>query len=290
MTSTVSSPEAPPAGTPPRRRRLWRRVLLVVALLCGLHLAAWQIGLTKITTPGDVVLNLGSASSDPALAAPRDGARHLVAVLHGLGRSSWSMWKLERLLENHGYEVWNETYDGAAAGLIDLGADFGERLEAHLAATADGRPLELYAAAHSMGGLVLRSYLRRPGSRAFRAIVLLGTPNRGATLATQLRDSWYFSFFLGSRAARDLSPETGVIDELGPAPPHLGNVIGAVFDGEGRSPRIPGDDDGRVGVSEAHLEGETDAILLDLSHTFLPTADAAHHQVLFFLSHQRFDR
>jgi hypothetical protein len=228
--------------------------------------------------------------SDPELAVPEDGTRHLAVVLHGVGRSAWSMWKLERLLEAHGYEVWNETYDGAAAGISELGADLGRRLEAHLAAAPDERPVKLYAVAHSMGGLVLRSYLRRPGARSFEAIVLLGTPNRGAVLATQLRDTWYFSMVLGSRAARDLAPEAGVIAELGAAPPHLGNVIGAALDGEGRSSRIPGDDDGRVGVAEAHLDGEADAVVVDVSHTFLPTDDEVHHQVLYFLRHGRFAR
>lgn len=280
---------AVPEPIPKKRRRRWLSRLLVGGLVVGvLHLVAWRAGLTKLTTPGDMLLNLGAARFDPALAVPPGTERHVVVVLHGLGRSAWSMWKTERLLEGHGYEVWNETYDGASAHLTELGQDLGARLDAHLRVTEDGRPVRLYAVGHSMGGLVLRSYLARPGAREFHAMVLLGTPNRGSALATQLRDTWYFSLFLGSKAARDLAPEEGVIAELGSAPPQLGNVIGATMDNAGRSSRIPGDDDGRIGVDEAHLAGETDAVLVNVSHTFMMIDDQVHHQLLHFLRHRSF--
>ncbi len=281
-----------PVTSEPRTRSRFRRLLrwsiAVVLVASGVHFAAWRLGFSKATTPGDVVLNVGATIDESELRASESG-RHLVVVLHGLGRSAWSMWKLERLLEQHGYEVWNRTYDGAAMNLPELGRQLGERLEDHLAATADGRPVTLYAVAHSMGGLVLRSYLAEPGALEFGALVFLGTPNRGAVMAEQQRDTWYFEFFLGRKAARDLAPSEGVVAALGRAPARLGNVIGAAFDAEGYSVNIPGDDDGRVGVDEAHLDGERDAIVIGVSHTFLPTADEAHHQVLHFFRHQHFD-
>lgn len=250
------------------------------------HGIAWQAGWTKVTTPFDVVLTLGPTESHDDLRAPRDGVRRIAVILHGVGRSAWSMWKIERLLAQHGYEVWNETYDGASFGIRELGADLQRRLEARLQDAPND--VELYAVAHSMGGLVLRCYTAHPDARRFAAMVFLGTPNRGATMAEQMRDGWPFRTFLGTKAARDLAPSAGVVADL-PRPPRLGNVIGGRGDDEGRSSMIPGDDDGRVGVAEAHLADEVDSVLLDVSHTFLPTDDRALEQVLQFFRHGRFD-
>ena len=285
-------PSSPGVEAPPPQRPAWRRRLRwgigVVVSLGAAHALAWSAGMTKLSTPGDIALNLGTTRHEPTLTAPTDGRCHLVVVLHGVGRSAWSMWKIERLLEQHGYEVWNVTYDGANTGLLDLGADLERRLERYLERKTDTLPV-LYGVAHSMGGLVLRSYAARPQARAFAALVFLGTPNQGSTLAAQLADTWYFRLVLGDAAAADLTPARGVVASLGPAPPNLGNVIGAASNDSGRSSRIPGDDDGRVGVHEAHLDGETDSVTVDLGHTFLSTDDLALHHALYFLRHLRFD-
>ncbi len=278
------------SAVPLRRRSRWR--WLGMGLLGGgVFTLAACTGLTKLTTPFDAVINLGANAHHPALVAPPDGRRRLAVALHGVARSCWSMWKIERLLEAHGYPVFAETYFGHGRTLPELGAWLAERLEAELAARGwdDGQPVELFGVAHSMGGLVLRTYAARADARPFRAAVFLGTPNQGAVMAEQLHDTWYYRLILGSAAAAQLAPSNGYIATLGPPPMPLGNVYGGRGDGEGFSASIPGDDDGRVGTAEARLAGEADAIRVPVGHTFLPTEDQALYQVLHFFTHRRFD-
>lgn len=260
---------------------------ITVAIGIG-WLSGWVLGWNKLTLPFDVASTSLPVPNYPDLAAPDDGQRRLAVLQHGVGRSAWSMWRLERLLETHGFAVLNQTYDCYHRTLAELGEDLEAAIDAEIRRRGwlDDE-VELYGVAHSMGGLVLRSYLGRDGVRPMRAVVCLGTPHQGAVLAEQLHEKWFYRLFLGEAAAAELAPSVGAIARLA-KPANVGNVFGGLDDGEGFQSRIPGDDDHKVGVLEARLEGELDAIRLPLRHTWLPTADEPLRQALHFLRHRRF--
>lgn len=279
------------------RSRVWAQIKWCAAwaaALFALWLALVVPGVIGPATCFDYAINLGSLPDRPELSAPDDGRRHLVVVQHGIWRTNGSMWRLERTLEAHGYEVLNPSYSSTLDSIEGHAAVLAEAVERRLA-NGDDRPVAIYAVGHSMGGLVLQEWLAR-ASVAPEACVFLATPHRGAVLCDLRKDLWLFRLIMGDRAALQLSPgdafQQRAIRNLG----DVGNVIGARGDGEGWNRSIPGDDDRTVAVGEARfpedaLDGirSVDELVVCRTHTRVAIAPEVLVAVLRFLRHRRFD-
>lgn len=271
----------------PRRRRRRRRVWL--GLVVGL--ATWAVAIAlgmNPSVPSDFVLNLWPvAAVDPQLAAPAEG-RTLVVVQHGLWRSAYAMWRVERALRAHGYEVLNVSYPSTSGHIEAHAAALAEAIDAYLARTPGPRPQVAFVG-HSLGGLVIRAYLSRPDAVPAAACVFVATPHRGAQLAARRQGDRLFRLLMGDKAAKQLVPG----DPFYAALPRLrgisvGTLVGGKGDGEGFSPSLPGDDDGTVTVAEAHADDETDSLMLPLGHARLGFYDAPIAAILRFLRRGRF--
>jgi triacylglycerol esterase/lipase EstA (alpha/beta hydrolase family) len=260
-----------------RARRFGRRLGLGLLALAGLGGGMVLLG-GPVAWPFDVVMNLGGVVDHPTLHAPADGGRHVVVLVHGVFRTSASLGRLERTLRAHGYEVWNVGY-----------ASTSDTLEAHATTLRDaiegrraGAPIaDLAFVGHSMGGLVIQEYLRRPDPVLPRACVYLGTPHRGALLA-DLRRHWFlFRWAMGTTASAQLA--TG--DPFHQRPLPFVEISGALVGdlGEGNA-AIPGHDDGTVGVDEATLPGAAAVRRVPFGHTAMTMAPEVIAQVLHFLA------
>lgn len=283
----MPQPETKKPGRPRRstlRRRLWRGFLWTALV----YLSPVLVGCMNFTTPVDYVMNLGTFDHDPALKASSDGVRRLVVLRHGLWRSAWSLWKMERALRDHGYETINLSY-GSTRGFIESHARAMRAEIEEVLRVPDERKLELYFVGHSMGGLQIRYYLAQPGARRPDACVFLATPHRGAVLTDKRKNWWLFKIFLGTEGAAQLSPGDPFYAKLRRLDCDCGVVFGGLGDGVGWNDDIPGDDDGTVGIDEVQLPEAKDRIHLKLGHTSLSYADAPIRQVLHFLKHRRFD-
>jgi pimeloyl-ACP methyl ester carboxylesterase len=262
-----------------------RRLLAGSLVLSLLYLLLAATGAIGLSLPVDVALNLGRFPHDAALEAPPGGPR-LVVLQHGFFRTGWSLWKLERALEDHGYEVFNPSYPSRAATIEEHAQRLGSALREHLHQRAQP-PAAIAFVGHSMGGLVIRCYLGSEGAAGAAAVVFLGTPQRGAIAAVRHRETWFGRLVTGERAGRQLMRGDPFYANLAPLRAPAGTVIGGRGDADGASARIPGDDDGRVGVDEARLEG-AQAMFVRAGHTALCTDDAVIAHVLRFLRTQRF--
>jgi pimeloyl-ACP methyl ester carboxylesterase len=270
----------------------WQGVALAVALIAP--------GCVTVTDPFDYLINLGTFSHDPSLAAPDDGVRRVVVLRHGLFRSAASLWKLQRALRDHGYETLNQSYGSTSGRIEDHASRLRQDLEAFLAAPkraparsavgGSGRaPLQLLFVGHSLGGLQMRYYLSQRDARVPDTCVFIGTPHRGAVLTDERKDWRLFKVLMGSGAALQLSPGHPFYRALRRLECDSGVIYGGIGDGVGTNDDVPGDDDGTVGVDEAQLPEALDSIRLPLGHTWLVIDDRAIHQVLFFLRHRCFD-
>ncbi len=107
-------------------------------------------------------------------------ARGPVVLVHGWGLNSGSMLWLRRRLQRDGWgPVSCFAYASRQANIEAAAAELRKHVDAAWAASP--QPLTLIG--HSLGGLVLRYYVRRYAARGVRRLVTLGTPHRGTLLA-----------------------------------------------------------------------------------------------------------
>ncbi len=232
------------------------------------------------------------ASATRPVPLPSPNARAVILV-HGLARTSRSMSRLGRVLEQAGYTVYNWDYPSRRYGVLAL-VDALDVFARSVAAASK----QVDFVTHSMGGLLARGVLARGGFSGSGRLVMLAPPNQGAALATRVRDyKWARDFF--GQALDDLSrqPEQGVADRLGSPSCEFGVIAGT----RSFHPLQPtsyyssltqpkGTHDGTVRVEETQLPGMSDFVTVPANHMFIADHDEAIRQTLWFLEHGRFDR
>jgi pimeloyl-ACP methyl ester carboxylesterase len=189
-------------------------------------------------------------------------SRRLVLLLHGLGSTPTVMKSLERAIEADGFDAMTVTYPTTEQGVAN-NADSVERLLSNLEGYS-----EVAVVAHSLGGLITRATLSRPSFATLpvpvRTVVMLGTPNQGASLAEMLRP---LARMAATASANDLIPARA--RQIGPIPKvvRFGVIAGGTNNRWGYNPILGADNDGVVKVSEARAQNMADFLLLPVTHT-----------------------
>ena len=208
-----------------------------------------------------------------------------VILLHGLLRSDRSMHKLENALRKHGYSVQNIGY-GSTRKNIEL-----------LATEAIGPALEkcpaghrVHFVTHSMGGILVRQYLRHHDIDNLGRVVMLGPPNKGSEVVDKMRDFHGFYFIHGDAGLELGTGATSVPNKLGQANFDLGIIAGTRSVDFIMSRMIPGINDGRVSVENTKLEGMRDHLEMEVTHTFMMRNRKVIDQVIHYLETGKFRR
>jgi len=192
----------------------------------------------------------------------RDGA-HLVVLLHGLGRTRYSLRALHRELEQQGYRVLSLSYPSTRASLDEHAESVGRVLDRL-------RGVERVSfVTHSLGGRVVRRVLERDDAWMQRIepgrVVQIAPPNGGSWLAAQLLDVPLVEYVLGPSLlevaqACTLPPPDGV---------EFGVLAGTRGTPSGWNPLLFEDDDGVVALSETCLEFPHEHMVVRGFHTVL---------------------
>ncbi len=241
----------------------------------------------RLLNEKDFRLAWGSEESCRAALTRIQEARHLppmsgrvVILLHGITRSSKSFTLVRRRLESAGMQVIGFDYPSTRLPLKEL-ARYLDRLLKSL-----DEVTEIDFVVHSMGGLLVRTYLQQAGDqwdRRIRSMVMLGVPNLGARMATLLNHRFLFQLVFGPAGKELQDGEASYVLSL-PVPPFpFGIIAGARGTEEGWNPFIPGDDDGTVSVSATRLPGATDFMTVRSQHTLMMWNPELADAVLRFL-------
>ena len=127
--------------------------------------------------------------------------RRPVLLVHGYGCSRGVWWLLRRRLEAAGHSVATVSLVPPYTSIGKLVPQLNARIEALCAATGSQ---QVSLVAHSMGGLVCRSYLARHGIARVDRLLTLATPHQGSELAR---------FGIGQNA-REMTPDSLWLNDM----------------------------------------------------------------------------
>ncbi len=202
-----------------------------------------------------------------------------VILLHGLGRTSRSMARLQRRIAATGRDTRNIGYDSRRVSIRDA----AEQISSQLGDFQVEHPL--IAVTHSLGGIVLRALVSRFN---WAGCVMIAPPNHGSGLASWSAGippvRWLMGpalIELGSEPCWPSPPKPcGIIAGTARAtldnPPSWLAWIRGVFDRDEVH-------DGTVSLKEAIHSGATDVAMVDASHTRIMDHAATVRLVLRFL-------
>jgi hypothetical protein len=185
-----------------------------------------------------------------------------ILLVHGLGRTPCSMFRLGSALRRGGHRTGYFGYSPTFQSLASILA----RLKVRLRRLARiGEPVGL--AAHSLGGLLLRKALADVPELPVHRLVMIGTPNRPPRLATYFWQWRLFRLF-----TRDCGRFLSSPKEIAAVPPpHVPYTLIAGTGGPrharlafGREPN-----DGVVAVTETLIRDSDQPVLFPVLHSFI---------------------
>lgn len=213
--------------------------------------------------------------------------KEAVILLHGLGRTRYSLRKLEASLSDN-YHVINLGYPSRQHS-IEVLANMAIAPALALAENAS----KIHFVTHSMGGILVRQYLTTQKINKLGNTVMLGPPNNGSELV---------DFFLENPLLKQLfktlngpaGTQLGIADSatpkiLGKANFNTGIISGSQSTNPFFNRIIDGPHDGKVSVASSKLKGMCDHIILPVNHTFMMQNHSVINQVQHFLRFTRFD-
>ena len=199
---------------------------------------------------------------------------HAVILIHGIVRSSKSFSKMAESLKKEGYTVIGFDYPSTQVE-ITQSAEYLHQLLQSLEGIE-----KISFVVHSMGGLVVRCYLKDHKDERIQRMVMLGVPNQGANMADILKNNVLFKLIFGP-AGKQLGINAGFIASLPTPKFEFGIIAGARGDEKGYNPLVPGDDDGTVSVESARLPGAADYAPVQCLHSFIMN----HADTIAYTSH-----
>ena len=219
-----------------------------------------------------------------------------IVLIHGMGRSKYSLLGIGNFLKKHDFEVISYSYSSTKYSISELSAQFANFLtKLSLRKKDKNSPPQNYPAprdkestplvgplvginilSHSLGGIISREAvdsLKDSGIK-FGRLVMLAPPNGGSKAANVGSKIWPIPNILKPISELQNCKESAI--HKIPVPNNID--IGV----------IAGKYDKKVSVAESHIKNEKDHLVINASHTFIMNHKKTKEAVLNFLSSNKF--
>ncbi len=210
-----------------------------------------------------------------------------VILLHGLVRSAASMEAMERRLVEEGYYVSNVDYpsrEDTVEVLAEMAVGKGIRDCTQNSAT------QINFVTHSLGGILVRVYLKKNKRDDIHRVVMLGPPNQGSEVVDDLKNVPGFELLNGPAGMQLGTRPSDIPRSLGPVDFDLGVIAGTQSINLILSTLLPNQDDGKVSVESTKVEGMRDFVALPTTHPFMMENETVIDQTVYFLKHGVFSK
>ena len=209
-------------------------------------------------------------------------ATECVILVHGLARTCRSMASMETHLIEAGYQTLTVDYPSRKKRLeVLVSEDFNPVLK-FCGQQGFGK---IHCVTHSLGGIIVRLALAVHKPHNLGRVVMLSPPNQGSLVAEKLKKWWLFKLVNGPAGQQLATFPDCLPGRSGPVDYEVGVITGNrhVFFDSWFASFFSGDNDGKVAVEEARLEGMKDFLIVPETHPFIMNSYRVREQALFFL-------
>lgn len=185
----------------------------------------------------------------------------LILLIHGLGRSRYSMSSLQKKLSEAGYEAQTVAYSSFLKPIDHFSANLKNILD-------KSQHREIYCVTHSLGGIVVRHLDQHHPSEKMKAAITLAAPHKGSAVVDTL-SFCYLDFLLGP-TGKGLGTKDFLLEEKSTSFPIL--TVAGVSNGISYLPFgifLGQESDGIVKEKNSRLKYSKRHHKVNASHTFI---------------------
>lgn len=212
--------------------------------------------------------------------------KEVVILLHGLGRTNRSMSALENKFTKSNFKAYNIPYPSLQLPLEKL-VDY---LHQRLTNIDVSKYKKVHFVSHSMGGILVRFYLKENVIKNLGRVVMISPPNQGSELADFLKGSKILHSLVGPAALQLGTDSLSVPNLLGSVNFDLGIITGNKNFNPLYEIWFSGENDGKVSVESAKIQGMKDFLVVYESHQQILYSQEVFKQVVRFLVKGKFEK
>jgi len=200
---------------------------------------------------------------------PETDTHEAVILIHGMGRTSLSMFYPALFLRNRGFTVFLYGYPSTRHSI----GTHAEKLLDFLEKIVKDDFTKIHFVTHSLGGIVARLALANFANPKIGRMVMTAPPNQGSATANAVAKIPFASKLL--RPLTELKNEKGSFVKTVPVPDIEIGVIAGLLDG-------------KVKVEESHITGEKAHLVVNSRHSFIMNRKDVKEAVYRFIRNGSF--
>jgi triacylglycerol lipase len=210
-----------------------------------------------------------------------------IILLHGMYRNADAMKPLEDFFRIKGYKVTSISYPSTKHDIETLVRDY---LHPAVQTAQRKGTQKIHFVTHSMGGILVRYYLKNYPLEDLGKVVMIAPPNQSTELAELFADSSWIDTNTGPAKIQLSAQQDSWVNQLGPVNFAVGIIAGNYNSNLLTAWLLPGDDDGVVSVESTKLKNMKDFMIVPEKHFRLRGNQTVLQQTAYFLKHSRFYR